>query len=118
MAKKTVLVSDISGVEIGEGKGAKIRISFEDSRKGAYEIDCTAEEAEEIGKNGRGLVGVGAGQGARRPEPHPSSCREAASLPAGPRYLEHQRFRFFAVRSLALVWRTPIVVSWLRPAGF
>lgn len=33
MAKKTVLVSDLSGDAIEEGKGAKIRITFDDARR-------------------------------------------------------------------------------------
>ena len=44
MAKKTVFVSDLSGKSIEEGKGAKIRITFDDARRGSYEIDATAEE--------------------------------------------------------------------------
>jgi hypothetical protein len=53
MAKKTVFVSDLSGDPIEEGKGAKIRISFDDARRGSYEIDATAEEAAELGRKGR-----------------------------------------------------------------
>lgn len=53
MAKKIVRVSDLSGDEIEEGKGATIRINFEDARRGNYEIDATAEEAIEIGRKGR-----------------------------------------------------------------
>ncbi len=53
MAKKTVYVSDLSGKEIAEGRGAKIRITFEDARSGSYEIDATAEEAHELGEKGR-----------------------------------------------------------------
>jgi hypothetical protein len=49
MARKTVLVSDISGVEIPEGKGATIRITFRDARKGVRELDVTDEEAEKLG---------------------------------------------------------------------
>jgi hypothetical protein len=33
MAKKTVLVSDMSGEEIPEGKGANVRITLRDARK-------------------------------------------------------------------------------------
>ena len=39
MAKKTVLVSDRSGNEIPEGKGATVRITFRDARKGYFEHD-------------------------------------------------------------------------------
>lgn len=53
MAKKTVFISDLSGDAIEEGKGAKIRISFDDARRGSYEIDATAVEAAELGRKGR-----------------------------------------------------------------
>ena len=41
MARKTVLISDMSGQEIAEGKGATIRITFHDARKGVRELDVT-----------------------------------------------------------------------------
>jgi hypothetical protein len=53
MARKTVLVSDMSGKEIPDGRGAKIRITYQDARKGAAELDVTADEADEIAKKGR-----------------------------------------------------------------
>lgn len=49
MARKTVLVSDMSGDEISEGKGAVIRITFRDARKGVRELDVTDSEAEKLG---------------------------------------------------------------------
>ncbi len=49
MARKTVLVSDISGDEVQEGKGATIRITFHDARKGVRELDVTEAEAEKLG---------------------------------------------------------------------
>jgi hypothetical protein len=49
VAKKVVLVSDISGTEIADGKGATIRITFRDQRKGVRELDVTDEEADKIG---------------------------------------------------------------------
>ena len=49
MARKTVLVSDISGNEIPEGKGATVRITFRDARKGVRELDVTDEEADGMG---------------------------------------------------------------------
>ncbi len=49
MAKKTVLVSDMSGAEIEDGKGATVRITFRDARKGVRELDVTDAEAEKIG---------------------------------------------------------------------
>ena len=41
MAKKTIRVSDKSGVEIPEGSGAVVRITFRDARKGVKELDLT-----------------------------------------------------------------------------
>lgn len=66
MARKTVLVSDISGVEIPDGKGATIRITFRDARKGVRELDVTDEEAEKLGgrsvaRRGRRPKGASAG---------------------------------------------------------
>ena len=49
LARKTVLVSDISGEEIPEGKGATIRITYRDERKGVRELDVTDDEAEKMG---------------------------------------------------------------------
>ncbi len=49
MAKKTIRVSDISGEEIQEGKGALIRITFLDARRGSRELDVTDAEAEKLG---------------------------------------------------------------------
>ena len=49
IARKTVRVSDMSGEEILEGKGAVVRITFADARKGARELDVTDAEAERLG---------------------------------------------------------------------
>jgi hypothetical protein len=49
MAKKTVRVSDMSGAEIPDGKGAVVRITFADARKGSRELDLTDAEAEKLG---------------------------------------------------------------------
>ena len=72
MARKTVLVSDMSGSEIPEGKGATIRITFHDARKGVRELDVTDAEAEKLG--GRQVARRG-----RRPK---SATRVAAPFPA------------------------------------
>jgi hypothetical protein len=53
MARKTVLVSDLSGEEIADGKGAQVTIRFNDARKGSILLDVTDEEGEEIGRKGR-----------------------------------------------------------------
>ena len=53
MAKRSVFVSDLSGDQIPEGKGAKVRITFNDARKGSAELDVTDEEGEELAGKGR-----------------------------------------------------------------
>jgi hypothetical protein len=53
MARKTVLVSDLSGEEIQDGQGAKVRISFDDARRGSIEMDVTADEGKAMGAKGR-----------------------------------------------------------------
>jgi len=47
MARRTVVVSDRSGQTIADGKGAKVRITFNDARKGVRELDLA--EAERLG---------------------------------------------------------------------
>jgi hypothetical protein len=48
MAKRTVLVSDLSGATIEDGKGATLRVTYHDARKGAKEMDLTADEADRL----------------------------------------------------------------------
>jgi hypothetical protein len=49
MARKVIRVSDQSGEEIPEGKGATVRVTFTDARKGSRELDLTDAEAEKLG---------------------------------------------------------------------
>jgi len=53
MARKTVFVSDLSGDAIADGRAATVTIRFTDARKGAYVLDVTEQEAEELGRKGR-----------------------------------------------------------------
>jgi hypothetical protein len=53
IARKTVLVSDLSGTEIAEGKGARVTIRFGDARKGTIVLDVTDDEGEKLGQKGR-----------------------------------------------------------------
>ena len=39
MARKTVLVCDSCGTEVGEGKGAVMRINYTDARRGSKQAD-------------------------------------------------------------------------------
>jgi hypothetical protein len=47
LARKTVLVCDACGKEVAEGKGATLRVTFTDARRGAKQADlcdtCAAE---------------------------------------------------------------------------
>ena len=56
MAHRTVVVSDLSGDTIAEGKAATVSIKFADARKGTYVLDFIEEEAEEVGRKGRKQV--------------------------------------------------------------
>ena len=43
MARKTIIVCDGCGAEIGEGKGASLRLNYADARRGAKQADlCDA----------------------------------------------------------------------------
>jgi hypothetical protein len=53
MGKKSIFVSDLSGEEIADGKGAQVTIRFNDARKGTIVLDVTDSEAEQMGKRGR-----------------------------------------------------------------
>jgi hypothetical protein len=53
MARKSVFVSDLSGEEIAEGKGATVTIKFTDARKGTIVLDVTDAEGEKLGEKGR-----------------------------------------------------------------
>jgi hypothetical protein len=64
MARRTVLVSDQSGEEIAEGKGATVTITFRDARKGTIVLDLTDAEAEKLGARGRKQARRG-----RKPKP-------------------------------------------------
>jgi hypothetical protein len=68
VAKKTVRVSDVSGEEIEEGKGATVTIRFADARRGALVLDVTDAEAEAMGAKGRKV-----GRRGRRPKSESAS---------------------------------------------
>ena len=61
MARKTVLVCDNCGQEIGEGKGATMRLNFSDARRGSKQADLCDDCA---GK----MPGVPAARRGRRPK--------------------------------------------------
>ena len=54
MARKTVLVSDISGTEIRDGQqSATVTIRYGDARRGQVVLDVLAEEVDELATRGR-----------------------------------------------------------------
>lgn len=61
MARKTVLVCDSCGKEVGDGKGAVMRLNFSDARRGAKQADLCDDCA---GK----LPGHAAARRGRRPK--------------------------------------------------
>ena len=66
------------------GKGAKIRITFADARKGSAELDVTDEEAEELARKGRKTARRG-----RRPKHKRSSFDQRS--PVGRRAVQRDR---------------------------
>jgi hypothetical protein len=48
MARKTVLVSDISGKEIDEKDAAKLTITYADARRGQIVLDVNASEVDDL----------------------------------------------------------------------
>jgi hypothetical protein len=53
MARKTVLVSDLSGTEIEDGKGAQVVIKYQDARRGQVALDVNADEVENLAQKGQ-----------------------------------------------------------------
>lgn len=52
MARKTVLISDLTGVEINEKEAAKVTITYADARRGQTVLDVNASEVEELASKG------------------------------------------------------------------
>jgi hypothetical protein len=53
MARKTVIVSDLSGEPIEEGNGAVITVRYNDARRGQVVLDVTDAEADALAAKGR-----------------------------------------------------------------
>jgi len=53
MARRMIRVSDLSGQEIADGRGATVTINFSDARRGTIVLDVTDSEAEQMGAKGR-----------------------------------------------------------------
>lgn len=64
MARKSIIVSDISGREIRDPKdSAKVAISYGDARRGRVELDVLADEVNDLASKGRKVARRG-----RRPK--------------------------------------------------
>jgi hypothetical protein len=53
MAKKMMLVSDLTGMEIPEGDGATVTIKYADARRGQVVLDVNTDEVKELASKGR-----------------------------------------------------------------
>jgi sporulation protein YlmC with PRC-barrel domain len=52
MARKTILVSDLSGKEIDEKDAARVTISYSDGRRGQVVLDVNASEVADLAAKG------------------------------------------------------------------
>lgn len=52
MARKTILVSDLTGAEINERDAARVTISYADARRGQVVLDVNASEVEDLAAKG------------------------------------------------------------------
>lgn len=53
VARKVVLVSDISGKEIADGQGATLTISYHDARRGIVKLDVNENEVADLAGKGQ-----------------------------------------------------------------
>ena len=52
MARRTIIVSDLTGREINERDAAQVIIKYSDARRGQVVLDVNASEVEEIAAKG------------------------------------------------------------------
>ena len=52
MARKTVLVSDLTGKEIDESNAAQLVINYGDARRGRVVLDVNADEVDDLARRG------------------------------------------------------------------
>jgi hypothetical protein len=53
MARKTVLVSDLTGEEIADSRAAQLVINYADARRGRVVLDVNADEVEDLARRGK-----------------------------------------------------------------
>jgi hypothetical protein len=52
MARKTILVSDLTGKEIDDRNAAQVAITYRDARRGRIVLDVLADEVEDLARKG------------------------------------------------------------------
>lgn len=53
MAKKTILISDLSGRTIDDGDSATVTIKYADARRGQVVLDVRTDEVNDLAAKGR-----------------------------------------------------------------
>jgi hypothetical protein len=53
MAKKTVLISDLTGDEVDDKDAAQVIIKYKDARRGQVVLDVNASEVDDIARKGQ-----------------------------------------------------------------
>ena len=86
MARRTIIVSDLTGKEIDERNAAQVVIRYSDARRGQVVLDVNADEVETSQARGRNRLGGDAGRRARRTASKSPENEKAATghgLPSG-----------------------------------
>ena len=52
MARRTIVVSDLTGNEIDEGNAAQVVIKYADARRGQVVLDVNADEVSDLASKG------------------------------------------------------------------
>ena len=52
MARRTILVSDLTGKEIADGEAAQVVIKYADARRGQVVLDVNADEVRDLAAKG------------------------------------------------------------------
>ena len=52
MARKTILISDLTGKEIDEKNAAQVVIKYTDARRGQVVLDVNADEVDDLARKG------------------------------------------------------------------
>ncbi len=79
MARKTILVSDLSGRESNEGEAAKVTITYADARRGQVVLDVNAFGGRGACEQGHAAGAARAPQAARLRE-QPAAARDEYDL--------------------------------------